>query len=78
MRAKVCECVWMLGNQVVKSKILIIKRVKGTSIYFSAGKKKKNCNVFEYLVNMVIKARFVLKGFVIGCLKCTNNRIISV
>ena len=39
MRAEVCKCVWMLGNQVVKSKILIIKRVKGTSIYFSAGKK---------------------------------------
>lgn len=79
MRAKVCKCVWMLGNQVVKSKILIIKRVKGTSIYFSAGKKIiMNCNVFEYLINMVIKARFVLKGFVIGCLKCTNNRIISV
>ena len=39
MRAKVCKCVWMLGNRVVISKILIIKRVLGTSIYFSAGKK---------------------------------------
>ena len=39
MRAKVCKCVFMLGNRVIKSKILIIKRVIGTSIYFSAGKK---------------------------------------